>query len=128
VRQGKRLAANLVAELRGETPRPHVHHSLGVVATLGLGRGIFQCRGLVIKGFPAWIRHRGYHVLAVPTWERKVRVLLVWVTAVLFGRDIVSLLSVQQPRAAFAAVALRPRAAITQPKPATAPGEATHAR
>jgi hypothetical protein len=45
--------------------------------------------------------HRGYHVLAIPTWERKVRVLLVWLTALLFGRDIASLESTQHPRAAF---------------------------
>ncbi|MFC0680032.1 NAD(P)/FAD-dependent oxidoreductase [Lysobacter korlensis] len=103
VRQGKRLARNLVADLRGEVPQPYVHHSLGVVATLGLGHGIFQYRGIVIKGFLGWVIHRGYHVLAVPTWERKVRVLLVWLTAVVFGRDIVSLLSVQRPRDAFLA-------------------------
>ena len=56
---------------------------------------------LVIKGFPAWLMHRGYHVLAVPTWERKIRVLAIWLTAALFGRDIVSLASVQHPREAF---------------------------
>jgi NADH:ubiquinone reductase (H+-translocating) len=101
VRQGKLLADNIAATLRGRQPRKYVHHSLGTVATLGLGRGIFQFRRLVIKGFPAWLMHRGYHVLAVPTWERKVRVLAVWLTAALFGRDIVSLASVQHPREAF---------------------------
>lgn len=101
VRQGKHLAKNIVASLRGKPTKDYVHHSLGVVATLGLGRGIFQYRGIVIKGFPAWVMHRGYHVLAIPTWERKVRVLLVWISAVLFGRDIVSLASVQHPRRAF---------------------------
>jgi NADH:ubiquinone reductase (H+-translocating) len=103
VRQGKLLARNIVATLRGRKPKPYVHHSLATIATLGIGRGIFQYRGLVIKGFPAWLMHRGYHVLAVPTWERKIRVLAVWCTAALFGRDIVSLASVQHPRAAFLA-------------------------
>ncbi|GAA2228257.1 FAD-dependent oxidoreductase [Promicromonospora sukumoe] len=103
VRQGKLLAKNLVADLRGRKVKPYLHHSLGVVATLGIGRGIFQYKRLVIKGFPAWIMHRGYHVLAVPTWERKVRVLLVWLSAVLFGRDIIPLSTVQAPRAAFLA-------------------------
>jgi NADH dehydrogenase len=42
-------------------------------------------------------------VLAVPTWERKIRVLAIWLTGVLFGRDIVSLASVQHPRDAFVA-------------------------
>jgi NADH dehydrogenase len=101
VRQGKRLAENIVATLRGRPPRPYRHHSLGVVATLGFGRGVFEYGPVVIKGLPAWMIHRGYHVLAVPTWERKVRVLADWVPALLYGRDIVSLESVQRPRAAF---------------------------
>ena len=101
VRQGRLLARNIVATLRGREPEDYVHHNLGVVATLGLGRGIFESGPLVVKGFPAWLMHRGYHVLAVPTWERKIRVLAVWLPALLFGRDIVSLQSVQHPRAAF---------------------------
>ncbi|MBG7697571.1 NAD(P)/FAD-dependent oxidoreductase [Streptomyces sp. MC1] len=101
VRQGKRLAKNIVASLRGGKTRDYCHAGLGVVATLGLGRGIFQYKRIVIRGFPAWLMHRGYHVLAVPTWERKVRVFSVWLTAALFGRDLVSLLSVQHPRDEF---------------------------
>jgi NADH dehydrogenase len=103
VRQGKRLAANIAASLHGELTRDYRHDSLGVVATLGLGRGIFQYKGIVVKGPLAWLMHRGYHVLAIPTWERKIRVLAVWLTAALLGRDIVSLLSVQDPRGAFVA-------------------------
>jgi NADH:quinone reductase (non-electrogenic) len=113
VRQGKLLAENIVATLRGRLPQPYVHHSLGTVATLGYGRGIFQFRGLVIKGFPAWLMHRGYHVLAVPTWERKLRVLAIWLVAAVFGRDIVSLASVQHPREAF----------VTGGDPASRPAE-----
>ncbi|GAA0929264.1 FAD-dependent oxidoreductase [Kribbella koreensis] len=103
VRQGKLLAKNIIAVLRGREPKNYVHHSLGSVATLGLYRGIFQYRRLVIKGLPAWLMHRGYHVLAVPTWERKIRVLSIWITGFFFGRDIVSLASVQHPRDAFLA-------------------------
>ena len=101
VRQGRHLAANITAVLRGERPKDYVHESLGVVATLGLGQGVFQYRRLVVTGFPAWVMHRGYHVLAVPTWERKIRVLAVWLAAAVFGRDIVSLAGVQHPREAF---------------------------
>lgn len=103
VRQGRRLAKNLTAALRGGTIRDYRHHSLGTVAALGMGKGIFQYKKLVIKGLPAWLMHRGYHVLAVPTWERKVRVFSIWLTAALFGRDLVSLASVQRPRDAFVA-------------------------
>jgi NADH dehydrogenase len=100
-RQGKLLARNIAADIRGRETKDYVHHSLGAVATLGLGRGIFQYRRLVITGLLAWLMHRGYHVLAVPSWERKVRVFTTWFTAVFLGRDIVSLASVEHPRAAF---------------------------
>lgn len=100
-RQGKLLARNIAAAVRGKKTKNYVHHSMGTVATLGLGRGIFQYRRLVIKGLPAWLLHRGYHVLAIPTWERKARVFATWLTAALFGRDIVSLASVEHPREAF---------------------------
>lgn len=101
VRQGKQLAENLIAVLRGREPEDYVHHGLGVVATLGLGRGIFQYRRIVITGFAGWLMHRGYHVLAVPTWERKIRVLLIWLSALVGGRDIASLGFITEPRRAF---------------------------
>ena len=37
------------------------------------------------------------------SWERKIRVLAIWLTAAVFGRDIVSLAAVQEPRRAFVA-------------------------
>ncbi len=101
VRQGKRAARNVVAVLRGREPRPYRHSNLGVVATLGLGSGVFQSGPVVVKGFPAWLMHRGYHVLAIPTWDRKLRVMGGWVSSFYLGRDIASLESVQNPRFEF---------------------------
>lgn len=95
------VTRNIAATLRGAEPTSYLHDNFGVVATLGLGRGVFQSGPVVITGFPAWVMHRGYHVLAVPSWERKVRVLGSWASALFFGRDVVSLQSVQHPREAF---------------------------
>jgi len=115
VRQGKRLAKNLIRSLRGREPKNYVHHSLGAIATLGLGTGIFQYRGIVIKGLLAWLMHRGYHVLAVPTWDRKVRVFSVWLVSFFYGRDIVSLASVQSPREAFETEAKARTLSVSRP-------------
>jgi NADH:ubiquinone reductase (H+-translocating) len=101
VRQGKRLARNITRTLRGSATRPYRHRSLGTVATLGMGTGVFEAGPLAIKGFLGWLIHRGYQVLAIPTWERKIRVFSVWFTALFLGRDIVSLTSVQEPRQEF---------------------------
>lgn len=117
VRQARRLAENVLADLRGGPVRPYTHHGLGTVATLGRGHGIFQYRRLVITGWVAWAMHRGYHVLAVPSWERKVRVLLGWLGAFLGQRDLASLTATASPRTAFAA-ATRPLSVVA----AVAPG------
>ena len=101
VRQGRRLAANIAAALNGRPTKDYKHASLGVIATLGYGKGIFEYKRIAITGVLGWIMHRGYHVLVVPSWERKVRVLLVWLTGFAFGRDIVSLEDVKHPRKAF---------------------------
>lgn len=101
VRQGRLLAANIAAVLHDQPTRPYVHHHLGVIATLGHGQGVFQYKRLVVKGWLAWAMHRGYHVLAIPTWERKLRVLLGWAGAWAGRRDVVSLIDATRPRESF---------------------------
>ncbi|WP_344736933.1 NAD(P)/FAD-dependent oxidoreductase [Microbacterium awajiense] len=119
VRQAKLLAKNLVAVLRGELPREYFHKNLGAVAGLGLYNGVFQSGKLALKGFIAWLAHRGYHGLAMPTWERKWRVLWGWWNNLWLGRDMVNLSTVQSPRYVFEEFAARPR----PPQPAEATAE-----
>ncbi len=111
VRQGKLLAKNLVAVLRGEGVTEYNHKNLGAVAGLGVGYGVFQSGKIAIKGLPAWFAHRGYHGMAMPSWERKIRVIWGWVNNFFLGRDIVSLEAIQTPRAAFEEFASRPKPA-----------------
>ncbi|MBX0299643.1 FAD-dependent oxidoreductase [Cryobacterium sp. 1639] len=118
VRQGKLMAKNIVAVLRGEGTVEYNHKNLGAVAGLGVGVGAFQSGTFAITGFPAWVAHRGYHGLAMPSWERKIRVVAGWVLNVVLGRDIVSIEAVQTPRAVFEEFASRPK------PPAAAPAEA----
>jgi NADH dehydrogenase len=101
VRQGRLLATNIVGTLRGRPPKQYFHHNLGTIATLGMGRGAFQSGRIGFTGVFAWLMHRAYHLYAVPTWERKVRVLAGWMASLRFGRDIVSVEDARHPRAAF---------------------------
>ncbi|AAT89475.1 NADH dehydrogenase [Leifsonia xyli subsp. xyli] len=123
VRQAKLLAKNLIADLRGELPRQYYHKSLGAVAGLGLGIGVLQSGKLAIKGVLGWFAHRGYHGLAMPSWERKWRVLWGWWNNFWLSRDIVSLPGLSQPRAAFEEFAARPKPAV-EAAPAQAPKKA----
>ncbi len=110
VRQAKLLAKNIVAVIRGEAPRDYFHKNQGAVAGLGLYNGAFQSGKFAIKGFVAWVMHRGYHGLAMPMWERKFKVFGNWIINFLVRRDMVALAARDTPRAAFEEFASRPKA------------------
>jgi NADH dehydrogenase len=101
VRQAKVLADNIVARLRGRPLRPYRHAYAGSVASLGLHKGVAQIYGVKVRGWLAWFLHRTYHLSRVPTFNRKVRVVLDWSLALFFRREIVSLGALQRPREEF---------------------------
>lgn len=102
-RQAQRLAGNIAAVLRGGTPAPYRHASAGSVASLGLYQGVAQVYGVRMRGFPAWLTHRTYHLLKLPTMNRRLRVVSDWTLALLFRREIVSLDVLEHPREDFRA-------------------------
>ncbi|MEU9089104.1 NAD(P)/FAD-dependent oxidoreductase [Streptomyces sp. NPDC048428] len=110
VRQAKVLADNLVAAIEGRPLKEYRHSYAGSVASLGLHKGVAHVYGRKLKGYPAWLMHRMYHLSRVPTFNRKARVLAEWTLAGLFKREIVSLGSLEHPRAEFQiAAGKRPR-------------------
>ncbi|GAA2789668.1 NADH dehydrogenase [Streptomyces showdoensis] len=113
VRQTKVLAENIAASLRGEPLKEYAHKYVGSVASLGLHKGVAHVYGRKLKGYPAWFMHRAYHLSRVPTFNRKARVLAEWTLSGLFKREIVSLGSLEHPRAEFELAAAPPPA----PKP-----------
>ena len=122
VRQGKLMAKNIVAVLRGDKPREYNHSNMGAVAGLGLGTGVFQSGKFVLKGWTAWMAHRVYHGLAIPMWERKWRVFGGWWNNQFLGRDIAHVERAIEPRAFFEEFASRPK-----PKPDEVAPEAVKA-
>ncbi|WP_167138766.1 NAD(P)/FAD-dependent oxidoreductase [Diaminobutyricimonas sp. TR449] len=109
VRQGKLLAKNIVAVMRDEKPKDYFHKNMGAVAGLGLGHGVFQSGKIAVKGVIAWFMHRGYHGLAMPMWERKIRVFGDWIGQFFLGRDNAAIEAVLEPRAKFEEFAARPK-------------------
>ncbi|MBA2768920.1 MAG: NAD(P)/FAD-dependent oxidoreductase [Sporichthyaceae bacterium] len=101
VRQAKRLGDNIALVLNGREPVAYAHKHVGSVASLGLHKGVAQVYGVKLRGWPAWFMHRSYHVSRVPTFNRKMRVILDWTLALFFRRDVVALGSLQAPRDAF---------------------------
>ncbi len=105
LRQAKQLADNIVATLRTREPKPYRHRYAGSVAGLGLHQGAAQIYGVKLRGFPAWLLHRAYHVAMVPTVNRKMRILGDWFFNALFKRDAVALGEIHQPREEFTRIA-----------------------
>ncbi|GHE52189.1 NADH dehydrogenase [Streptomyces longispororuber] len=101
VRQAKVLGDNIAASLRDKPLQEYRHKYVGSVASLGLHKGVAHVYGRKLKGYPAWFMHRVYHLSRVPTVNRKSRVLAEWTLSGLFKREIVSLGSLEHPRAEF---------------------------
>ena len=100
-RQALVLAKNILASRRGEPLTDYYHETIGVVAGLGLWKGVANFNGKTLAGPLAWIMHRGYHGSAIPTTERTVRVMTTWALNQLFGRDTTTIRHQRSPRLAF---------------------------
>jgi NADH dehydrogenase len=81
------VARNLAAALRGEPPRRFRYRTKGVVAELGHNQAVAITLGVRWRGLPAWLIARTYHLLLMPGVGRRLRLLVDWNVALLFGRD-----------------------------------------
>lgn len=118
LRQAKVLGDNVVSGMRGFPQQEYKHANKGAVAGLGLHKGVALVRfgklKLKFKGRLAWYMHRGYHGMAVPTFNRKIRVLADWTLAMFLKREVVSLGAIENPREEFYEAAKPvPAAAVT---------------
>ncbi|MFJ2605641.1 NAD(P)/FAD-dependent oxidoreductase [Streptomyces sp. NPDC091279] len=89
MRQGKRVADNVIAALRGQTMYPYVHRDLGLVVDLGGKDAVSKPLGVELRGLPAQAVARGYHWSALRTNVAKTRVMTNWVLNALAGDDFV---------------------------------------
>lgn len=107
VRQAARMADNIRAVIRGKEPVPYKHKHVGSVASLGLHKGVAQVYGIKLKGPIAWFMHRTYHVSRIPSFNRKVRVVIDWTLAFFLRREVVALGQLHDPREEFTEVTPR---------------------
>lgn len=88
-RQGKVLARNIAAAVRGGRPRPFAFRTLGQLAAIGRRTGVANILGINFSGFIAWWLWRTIYLLKLPRFERKLRVALDWTLDLLFTKDLV---------------------------------------
>ncbi|MEW1638949.1 NAD(P)/FAD-dependent oxidoreductase [Streptomyces sp. NPDC093801] len=89
LRQGRTLADNVIASLRGLPLRPYVHKDLGLVVDLGGTDAVSKPLGIPLRGLPAQAVARGYHWSALRTNVAKARVMTNWLLNAVAGDDFV---------------------------------------
>jgi NADH:ubiquinone reductase (H+-translocating) len=87
IRQGRLAARNIAASLEHRPARAFRYRTAGVVAELGHNKAVAITLGVRWRGLPAWFLARTYHLSLMPGFGRKLRLLMDWNVALLFGRD-----------------------------------------
>lgn len=93
---GRRIARNILRELRGQALKPARFTGLGDAVSIGRRRAIGHFRGVAIAGVHGWVMWRLVLLGFVPTWDRRLRLFLDWMLTPLFGRDVVNM-RLQEP-------------------------------
>jgi NADH dehydrogenase len=97
LREGKVLAENLVATVRGGRKKPFVFTTIGQLATIGRRTGVANIMGVNFSGFLAWWLWRTIYLSKLPRFEKKVRVALDWTLDLLFSKDFVQFVTLRAP-------------------------------
>lgn len=87
IRQGKLLAKNIVATIKGQGLQDFKYKTLGSFADLGRHTAVANMMGIRVKGFLAWVIARFYHLAWLPGLDRKSRLIADWSVELLFPRD-----------------------------------------
>jgi NADH dehydrogenase len=104
LREGRQLARNVLALLRGERPEPFRFRSLGALCVIGHQTACAELavpfagdRTVRFSGLLAWLLWRAIYLSKLPGLDRKVRVLGDWVIELFFPRDIVQTSEADRP-------------------------------
>jgi NADH dehydrogenase len=116
LRQGRVLAKNVAASLRGGRQRPFTFTTLGQLASIGKRKGVAKMFGFHFAGFIAWWLWRSIYLSKLPRFEKKVRVALDWTLDILFTKDLVQFMTLRSPTVSHREEEAPARATAAAPK------------
>ncbi len=97
LREAKVCADNVAASLGHGQRRRFTFQGLGLLVNLSENYGVGRVLGIPVSGLVGWMVTRSYHLLALPTWTRRLRVGLDWAVALVFPRDVAELGTLGHP-------------------------------
>jgi NADH:ubiquinone reductase (H+-translocating) len=89
IRAAVLAADNIAATMHGRPLRGFEFEGLGKLASLGHFSAIAEILGVRISGLPAWLLWRFIYLMKMPGLNRKVRIAMDWIVALLFQPDLV---------------------------------------
>ena len=93
VREGRQLAANIVAKMEGKALKPFAYTSKGSLASLGMSKAVADIYGIKLSGFFAWLLWRGFYLSFLPGFTAKFRVGMNWLLNSVMPPNIVQIRS-----------------------------------
>ena len=96
-RQGRIVAENIIAAIRGTDRRIFRFSTIGQLAAIGRRTGVANVLGINFSGFFAWWLWRTIYLSKLPRFEKKLRVAFDWTLDLIFSKDIVQFLDVVRP-------------------------------
>src|SRR5262245_32028193 len=91
LREARVLARNICGVFQGLPPEPFVYNTLGMMGSLGHGKGFGQLLKVRVRGVLAWFVRPTYYLLQMPGWARRLRIMIDWTFALLFRPDTVKI-------------------------------------
>lgn len=88
---GQHVGKNLVRHVRGDPLKPFRFSGLGEGCSIGHRRAVAHVKGIPMWGVPGWIVWRATFMYFIPSWDRKLRILLDWLITAFSGRDIANI-------------------------------------
>lgn len=116
LREGRVVARNVIAALRGGRKQPFTFTTLGQLASIGKRKGVAKMFGFHFSGFFAWWLWRSIYLSKLPRFEKKVRVALDWSLDMLFTKDLVQFMTLRAPTVSHKEEEAPVRAAAAVPK------------
>jgi NADH dehydrogenase len=87
LREATVTAKNILAAVRGQQKQPFRYKSQGELVALGGHYGAGNVKGIPVRGFVGWVLWRGFYLLRLPSWPKKIRVGLDWMIDLFTPRD-----------------------------------------
>jgi NADH dehydrogenase len=126
LRQGKVVAANVAAAVRGGAKRPFDFRTLGQLAAVGRRTGVAKVFGFKFSGFVAWFLWRTIYLSKLPRLEKKLRVALDWTLDLFFPKDLVQFLADRDTSRVVTTAAAAASKGRTNSTPSDGDGHGTH--